>query len=317
MTPWVVPRPALHWPAEDSALFTPPVVPRDQLKQMEPLLTQIHDELTAPDAYVTLPAPPPAPFIPALSGFPEKKLSGADRLADYVSLAQANILVERFFPRRAAEASPEGCDWQRVLAGFLGLVEGSDWFPIDWDLIASLDTPRPFIKTIPLKTFGLTDTTILRYPPLHVLDLLLNPRRHTDDRNFQRYGITPLPPQVHAIPGKVNLRRALTEATFDEYTYPFDLLGSVLTVMLGWSPNLFITTPEDWFFDGDGDEQFMFVWSSPAAIEQLRAAWRAIAPIIRGYQAFLQWTDRYYPPGSPPLYLNELIKTVLSKGGFL
>lgn len=215
-------------------------------------------------------------------------------------------LIETYFPHALADYGDlSQTGWWEILAHLNNLIEEAGWWEVNWTALNEawawwMEDPMEngermalFLTTIPVRHYGLTQETILKFPPLELLYILLDgaagvassdllialewydaiDQWHPSDRDAvwtRLHAIEanpgPYPETVRWLP---ELARWACRRTGNHL---LDLEGTIR-----W---------------GDPNQDGSWLrWTSALEVEQTRSAWRRARPVIDQFRRLMTWYE--------------------------
>lgn len=264
-------------------------------------------------AAASLPQAQLRPWALLLRLRPVKVETLAGQLHTYERAIAGLRLIEQFFPAALKEygdpsgLSPSGrslsaTGWWEILAHLANLIEEAGWFEIDWTSLNEawaywMEDPNEngdhlatFLHFIPARHYGFDQQTILDYPPMELLYVLLDGSAGAASADL-----------LVAIELYDSIDDAWTEADRQAAwarLHAIEADPGLYPEPVRWLPEL-----ARWTCRRTGnpllDRQFdpaeagpWFVWQAESDLIQVRSAWRRAGPVIAQFRRLMEWYEK-------------------------
>lgn len=211
-------------------------------------------------------------------------------------------LIEKFFPEALKEyGNLSDTGWWEILAHLANLIEESGWFEIDWNVLNEawacwIEAPEEngdhlatFLHFIPARHYGFDQQTILNYPPMELLYVLLDGSAGVAsadllvaielydgiDDDWTEADRQAAWARLHAIESDPGL-----------YPEPVRWLPELARWTCRRTGNLLLDRPFNPAEDGP-----WLVWEAESDLEQVRSAWRRARPVIDQFRRLMAWYE--------------------------
>lgn len=243
-----------------------------------------------------------------------------DSLAAYLRNYERTIaglrLIEKLFPEAlAGYGNLTGTGWWEVLAHLANLVEEAGWFEIDWGALNEAwaywmedpaeqgDHLATFLRYIPARQYGFDQQSLLQFPPLELLHVLLDGSAGAVSSELlvatELYDS--LNDWTEADRQQVWDRLHRIEADPGAYPEPVRWLPELARWACRRTGNHLLDGSFDPYHDGP-----WLCWESEAELEQVRSAWRRAGPVIEQFRRLMAWYEA--EPGRITLLTNFLLE---------
>lgn len=225
----------------------------------------------------------------------------AGQVANYQRTVTGLRLVQKYFPAALADYGDlAGTGWYEVLAHLNNLVEEAGWWQVDWAALNEawawwMEEPEEngerlagYLTCIPARHYGLSPETLLSFPPLELLyvlldgsagavssDLLIALELYDNLDDWSESDRTAAWDRLHRI-----------EADPGRYPGPVRWLPELARWVCRRTGNHLLDRELDPYQDGA-----WLSWEAEAEVEQTRSAWRRAGPVIEQFRRLMHWYE--------------------------
>lgn len=241
------------------------------------------------------------PWAPLLRLRPVKVETLISQLNNYERTIAGLRLIERHFPAALAGYDDLGqTGWWEIVAHLNNLVEESGWWEADWSALNEawawwMEDPGEngerlarYLTYIPARHYGLDPETILTFPPLELLHVLLD--------GTAGVASTDLLIAIELYDGIDQWSETDREAAW-ALLETIEADPGLYAEPVRWLPELARWACRrtgnhllDRTFDPDGDGPRLR-WAVEAEVEQTRSAWRRARPLIAQFKRLMEWYE--------------------------
>lgn len=233
--------------------------------------------------------------------------------------------LEKFFPEALDEYTDlANTGWWEILAHLVSLVEEAGWWETDWDILNEAwaywmqepedpkggDRMATFLDYIPARDYGFTQETILAYPPMELLSVLLDSSTgvassdllaaielYDGINDWSEADRTEVWDRLHAI-----------EADPGLYPEPIRWLPELARWACHRTGNHLLDRPAMALRAGLNEDGPWLSWESEFEVEQVKSAWRRAQPVIGQFRRLMKWYEA--DPSRITLLANFLMEGI-------
>ncbi|GIK40434.1 MAG: hypothetical protein BroJett011_42670 [Chloroflexota bacterium] len=254
------------------------------------------------------PAAPPTPPVTQLKPWtvlgrlqPLSLSALIAQLNEYDRSVQALNLVETHFPADIEEVFGDlsKYGWWELLAHMANRVKQADWFEIDWDRLNQAwniwyEKPETrgqklseYLHYIPIKLYGFTSQKLKEFPPMELLDVLLNNKPVTPSGNLLI--AAEIYDNLEEIWSESERHAAWTmlnriEEDPGQYPEPVRWLPELSRWVCHRTGNPLLDVL---FTEQEGP---WFTWETD--LQTLRSAWRRAKPVLNQFHRICEWYEK-------------------------
>ncbi|MCQ3972392.1 MAG: hypothetical protein DPW09_02975 [Anaerolineae bacterium] len=223
------------------------------------------------------------------------------QLGNYERTITGLRLVEQHFPEALADYGDLAqTGWWELLAHLNNLVEEAGWWEVNWTALNEAwawwmeeskengDRLAIFLTYIPVRHYGLNQDTVLKFPPMELLyvlldgsagvassDLLIAIELYDGIDQWDQADRDAAWARLHAI-----------EADPGLYPEAVRWLPELARWACHRTGNPLLDRDFDPYHDGP-----WFRWAAEAEVEQTRSAWRRARPVIEQFRRLMEWYE--------------------------
>lgn len=232
---------------------------------------------------------------------PVKVETLAAQLSNYERTVIGLRLVEKYFPDALADYGDLAqTGWWEVLAHLNNLVEEAGWWEVNWAALNEawawwMEEPKEngdrlalFLNYIPARHYGLNQETILKFPPMELLYVLLD--------GSAGVASSDLLVAIELYDGIDQWSQADRDGVWDRlhtieadpglYAEPVRWLPELARWACHRTGNHLLDRDFDPYHDGP-----WLNWVSESDVEQTRSAWRRARPVIEQFRRLMEWYE--------------------------
>ena len=210
-------------------------------------------------------------------------------------------LIESYFPEALAEYTDLAqTGWWEIVAHLNNLVEEAGWWEVNWAALNEawawwMEEPKEngdqmaiFLTYIPARHYGLDQETILNFPPMELLYVLLD--------GSAGVASSDLLIAIELYDGIDQWAQAEREAAWAQL-HTIEADPGLYPEAVRWLPELARWACHrtgnhllDRVFEPHHDGPWLS-WASESDVEQTRSAWRRARPVIEQFRRLMEWYE--------------------------
>jgi hypothetical protein len=240
------------------------------------------------------------------------------QLSNYERTVSGLRRVEQHFPEALVDYTDLAqTGWWEILAHLNNLVEEAGWWEVNWAALNEawawwMEEPTEngdrlalFLTYIPARHYGLTQETILKYPPLELLYVLLDGAAGVASADLLI--------AIELYDGIDQWRQTDRDAAWARL-HAIEADPGLYPEAVRWLPELARWACRrtgnhllDREFDPNNDGPWLR-WEAESEVEQTRSAWRRARPVIEQFRRLMDWYEA--DPSRLTLLANFLMEHI-------